>query len=264
MKKRISLIVFVVILLAMVMPAAAITNGVPDGEGHPYVGLIIFDDANGPGWRCTGTLVTPTVVLTAGHCTEGAVAARVWFDTDVRNNAEYPYGGATSIEGTPYAHPQYGQSFPNTADVGVVVLSEAVTDRGFGRIASLGYLDDLATRRGQEGQIFTVVGYGLQEIKPVYQRDLVRYVGSSRLVSLRSSLTDGWNIHTGSDNGKGQGTGGTCFGDSGGPVFHGDSNLVVAVTSFGLNENCKGADFGYRVDTQFTLDWLAGFGVYPN
>ncbi len=51
-------------------------------------------------------------------------------------------------------------------------------------------------------------------------------------------------------------TGGTCFGDSGGPNFLNDTNIVVAVTSFGLNGNCKGTGWGYRVDQSDDLDWL--------
>ena len=49
-------------------------------------------------------------------------------------------------------------------------------------------------------------------------------------------------------------TGGTCFGDSGGQIFKGDTSTVVAVTSFGLNGNCEGG--GYRVDAADDLDWL--------
>ena len=75
------------------------------------------------------------------------------------------------------------------------------------------------------------------------------------LVNLNSAQTDGFNLQT---QGKGNGRGGTCSGDSGGPVFLGGSktNLVVAVTSFGLNSLCRGADFGYRVDRQEVLDWI--------
>jgi V8-like Glu-specific endopeptidase len=83
-------------------PAKAITNGEPDGNRHPYVGLAVFDDADGPSRRCSASLLSPTVVLTAGPCTAGAVAARVWFAEDVQNNSEYPFGGATSYDGVPY------------------------------------------------------------------------------------------------------------------------------------------------------------------
>ena len=71
----------VVLLLALAVPAGAITDGQPDGNGHPFVGLMVAKDANGsPLWRCSGTLISPTVFLTAGHCVESpAVRATVWF-----------------------------------------------------------------------------------------------------------------------------------------------------------------------------------------
>ena len=68
--------VSLIVGLAMVIPAAAVTDGELDGEGHPYVGLMVADDANGnPLFRCSGALIAPTVFLTAGHCT-AAPAAR--------------------------------------------------------------------------------------------------------------------------------------------------------------------------------------------
>jgi len=124
--------------------AHAITNGQPDGNKHPYVGLLVFDSAPGaPGWRCSGSLIAPNVVLTAGHCTDGAVAARVWFDEDVTYDKVpyplYPYGGPGSgaIDGTPYTNPKYlsaenpyggGNGLPafSYRDVGVVILNEPV------------------------------------------------------------------------------------------------------------------------------------------
>ncbi len=78
----------------------------------------------------------------------------------------------------------------------------------------------------------------------------------SHLTNLRSALTGGFNLQT---NGNGAGKGGTCSGDSGGPVFYGgfESNVIVGVTSFGLNEICRGVDFAYRTDQQAVLDWIA-------
>jgi len=121
-------------------------------------------------------------------------------------------------------------------------------------------LDDLATRRGKQKRIIRTVGYGWQMIKPKPHHELVRYTSTSMLVNLRSHLTDGYNIHTSNNRGKGQGTGGSCFGDSGGPIFYlEDSNMVVGVVSFGLNGNCKGADFAYRTDIGEAQDFINGF-----
>jgi len=84
-----------------------ITNGQSEGNNHPYVGLIIFDDEDGPAWRCSGALIAPDVVLTAGHCTEGADGARVWFDEKLQDDdgnflvPDYPWGGVVAVEGTP-------------------------------------------------------------------------------------------------------------------------------------------------------------------
>ncbi len=128
-----------VLMLLLVTPVAAITNGQPDGDRHPYVGLIVFDvEVDGvaqPSHRCSGSLLSPTVVLTAGHCTAGTVAARVWFDEVVQGNPEYPFSGATSYDGTPYTHPDFcigcGHGLPgfDYRDVGIVVLSEPVPTR---------------------------------------------------------------------------------------------------------------------------------------
>ncbi|MCU0501352.1 MAG: trypsin-like serine protease, partial [Anaerolineae bacterium] len=85
MRTKLLLVLTLVLVLAVVAPAAAITDGEPDGERHPYVGLMVAQDANhNPLWRCSGTLLSPTLFLTAGHCTESPAAhVEIWFVADV-------------------------------------------------------------------------------------------------------------------------------------------------------------------------------------
>ena len=249
------LVAALAVLMLAAVPAAAVTDGVPDDGAHPYVGLVVFYDAEGnPLWRCSGTLLSPTVLLTAGHCTDGAASARVWFDEAVTLASGYPYTGG--ITGTPYTHPDFVWSLPNTSDVGVVVLDKRVRLNEYAVLADLGTLNALATKRGKQETRFTVVGYGLQEIKPVVLAERTRLQATVRLVNLRSALTDGFNIHHTNAPGTG---GGTCFGDSGGPVFLGDSNVIVGITSFGLNANCVGGGFAYRTDIANAQDFISQF-----
>ena len=114
MQRRIGLILGIAILLVLsALPVAAITNGEPDNGGHPYVGLMVADDVDGnPLWRCTGTLISEDLFLTAGHCTEAPAArATIWFAEDVEATpdfdtpAGYPFEG--DVDGTTYTHPDY-------------------------------------------------------------------------------------------------------------------------------------------------------------
>jgi len=238
-------------LLGLAAPANAITNGQPDNGAHPYVGLVVFyDEAGTPTHRCSGTMISPTVLLTAGHCTSGAASAQVWFNENVTTSLGYPYTGG--FTGEPITYPGYDGTLPNTGDVGIVILDTA-PGVGYASLAGVGALDELATRRGRQQVTFDVVGYGLQEVKPRVMADRTRLRASVRLVNLRSALTDGFNIHHTGSPGTG---GGTCFGDSGGPIFFPGTSTIVAVTSFGLNQNCAGGGFGFRVDTADVAAWL--------
>ncbi len=100
-----------------------------------------------------------------------------------------------------------------------------------------------------------MVGYGLQSVKPVLSQIRTRLKAWVQLVNLRSSLTDGFNLQTTNSPGKGTGSGGTCFGDSGGAIFS-ETGQIVAVNSFVLNSNCAGSSFGYRVDTADVQAWI--------
>jgi secreted trypsin-like serine protease len=254
-----------VIALTLAQPAYAVQFGEPDGNRHPQVGLLIFDYNGSPAWRCSGTLLSPTVMLTAGHCTFEASGGRVWFEPDVaagRPENGYPFGGGTSIEFAEiHTHPNYIDGAFYLYDVGIVILSEPVYLDSYATLADIGYLDSIATRRGLQNTSFTIVGYGLQSVVPNLQADLVRYVGTVKLIDVKGTfgIPPGTSASFTNNPGKGNGAGGACFGDSGGPIFAGDSLVIAAVTSFGVNSNCAGTGGGYRIDNEFNLSWINQF-----
>jgi hypothetical protein len=244
-------------------PLEAVTNGQLDGNGHPYVGLMVAQTRTGePLWRCSGTLISPRVFLTAGHCTEAPAAhVEIWFDADVESGIPangYPYAGDAG--GKPYTHPDYNPSAFYLYDLGVVLLSHDVTMPAYGALPELNVLDTLATTRGLQNVTFTAVGYGLQESFPdaalfLENSQRIRMVAYPHLLQINTGFTGDFSILL-SNNAN---TGGTCFGDSGGPNFIGHSNVVGGVTSFGINGNCAGTGGVYRVDRADDLDFLANF-----
>jgi hypothetical protein len=249
-------------VLALSAPAAhAITDGDLDGKGHPYVGLMVAQDAKGtPMWRCSGTLLSPTIFLTAGHCTEAPAAhIEIWFDADVESGIPengYPFDGDAG--GTPHTHPNYNPDAFFLFDLGVVVLDNPVKMKRYGALPQLDVLDKLATQRGLQDVTFTAVGYGLQEINPVFiEQERVRMVAYPHLIQINTGFTGDFSVLLSNNHS----TGGTCFGDSGGPNFIDKSNVVGGVTSFGINGNCAGTGGVYRVDRADDLDWLhSAFG----
>src|SRR5215208_7170201 len=128
-KVTIALLLTLMLVLSTVGMASAVTDGELDGNGHPYVGLMVAQDAKGaPLWRCSGTLLSPTLFLTAGHCTEApADHVEIWFDADVESGIPdngYPNDG--DVGGTPYIHPQYDPNAFYLYDLGVVVLDRQI------------------------------------------------------------------------------------------------------------------------------------------
>jgi secreted trypsin-like serine protease len=165
-------------------------------------------------------------------------------------------------------HPAWNGSLtiPNTHDMGVVQLTQA-PNKGLSKIAPLGYLDGLATQRGQQNVNFTVVGYGVQFERPNLEIAIKqRFVGTNQLQNLRSHIAGGYNLMMTDSNGGGTGGGGTCFGDSGGPIFHTDAagNVWdVAVISFGT-KYCNGTSGAFRLDNTQARTFLHDQGVPLN
>jgi hypothetical protein len=236
-----------------------IKYGELDGNRHPMVGLMVAQDENGtPLWRCSGTLISPELYLTAGHCTYGAAHVEIWFDADVESGIPangYPITG--DVGGMPYTHPTYDPSRFFLADVGVVVLDEPYVLAEYGQLPAENVLDSLARRRGKQDVTFTAVGYGLQRINPVFvEAERVRMLARPRLIQINTpGFTGDFSLLLSNNHS----TGGTCFGDSGGPNFIGDSLVVGGVTSFGINGNCAGTGGVFRMDRAVVLEWVEGF-----
>ena len=225
-----------------------ILYGQPDGNQHPYVGFLIFFVGGDPAWLCTGAALDANTVLTAGHCTSGATSARFYQE---EKPFDLPGILSRGIVGTPITYPTFGESFPNTTDIGVVQLTGGVAVAPFAQLAPQNALDVLVSKH----QLFDIVGYGVEDVRPIQIFNGERKNAQVKLVNAKSGFSGGFNLHLSSNNGRPH-RGGLCFGDSGGPVLLG--NTVYAVNSFVINRNCAGSGYSYRVDLEDVRNWILG------
>ena len=248
MKKSLLSVLAVAVVVATAGPARAVTNGQPDANRHPYVGLVTDGE-----FACSGAAVSPTVFLTAAHCFGAGARAMVTFDPDARAGASVFHAG------TFRPHPSFcigcspGLVRFDTGDVAVVVLDEPVALPAYARLPKEGLVDALPDRTPA-----TVVGYG--------DRDRPKDLGPGEPFTRRFARTnlvpgDG---RTGDELVKlaanpSSGGGGTCFGDSGGPALLRDTTTVLAVTAFVTNGNCAGVTYSTRVDTPKALAFVESF-----
>lgn len=170
------------LMAVTITPVSAVTNGELDGDDHPGVVLLLMEVGGQPAFRCSATLLSPTVVLTAGHCTNNFPGSpyngmRVFTESDVDNgNNNYPFAGPNSVEAVDWAaHPLYETAPFFVHDVGVVILKKPgvkLDEDDYGTLPNVDSLDELSP---SAGTTFTSVGYGLQQINPVFiQADRVR------------------------------------------------------------------------------------------
>ncbi len=249
-----------ILLVASVpVPAAAITYGTPDST-HTSVGSIVIGppDYQYVGWQlCSGTLIGPRVFLTAGHCTDflltyGWPLFYVWVTFDEYLGVP---GGTYLAVSAVYSHPNYtspvvGPVTPpvsNPYDVGVLILAQSVTDRDPVPLPPAGFLDSLRDQGLLKDARFLNVGYGTDaQNLPTMARES----STSGFLSLHKAwLYMSQNIHVGN--------GGTCYGDSGGPIFYkvGAVEQLVVITSWG-DTPCKATNNAYRVDIWSSLTFL--------
>jgi Trypsin len=260
MRKRLTLIVAAAAatILATASPADAITYGVPDGSAHPEVGALIADHAYSDGtWAyCSGTLISPTVFVSAAHCGDpGQTTARVSFSSHYQD-------GDKVYTGRYVPDPRYSGAQSDPHDLAVVVFAKAVTGITPARLPSVGLLDQLKASGALKTAVFTSAGYGsyAPENGPggfTYLYDDLRQQANGSFDSLNNAwLRLSQNPSTGD--------GGTCYGDSGGPNFLGDatSDLLVATTITG-DAVCRSTNVDYRLDTVDARWFLGQFVSLP-
>ncbi len=248
--------------LVMQAPSAvAITNGQPDGARHPAVGALVGAiGAAGNLAYCSGTLISPTVFLTAAHCGFLGATAHVTFD-------EVYTATSTVYSGTFHAHPEFksgsNAKSTNNPDIAVVVLDAPVSGVTPAKLPTAGLLDQMkaaGTLKGDTG--FTSVGYGDAGYTngPGGQTTThlqARYFAAGLFNSLGTAYL---HLTQNGDNG------GTCSGDSGGPNFLGagaDETPVIAGTTITGDTYCKSTNVDFRLDTPAARAFLGDFVSLP-
>ena len=234
--------------LAAAGPAAAITGGQADGLAHPAVGALVVDVGGGKlGATCTGTMISDTTFLTAAHCVT-APAQSVWVTFDSAYTV-----ASSRVAGTAYANPAYAGG--KGADLAVVRLAAPVVGVVPMTLPRLGTLSNFGAK-GLQGQSFTVVGYGASA--PSLGSGGISFASTAS----RQTATSAYKALDSKSLTLSQvsalGLGGTCYGDSGGPILLGTSSTIVAVTTSG-DRLCKATGVGQRLDTPDARAFLAGF-----
>lgn len=275
-------VAMVLAFCALAAGASAIGNGVPDGNGHPNVGLLAVGvEENGELVRyggCSGSYagsrigqLSKKVFVTAAHCVawapeEGVTPDQFWvtFDSEVTFDPET--AAVTSSNDWHRASmlafdPAFGQRSSNPHDYGVLVLDSVPAGLAPVQLPREGLLDALAVRGALRPQtLFDNVGYGLVpsfgQGPPRFEIPPGRMFSTSRFAGLTPAFLR-LNM-----NSELEGNGGSCFGDSGSPKFIHDTNMAVAITTGG-DPICRANNYNSRLDTNEARAFYAKYLALP-
>ena len=246
-------LVVAVALVLCTQIGLCITNGTVDNNRHPNVGTVVAEFRT-PGVKdqaCSGTLISPVVFLTAGHCIvllqQVFGVSQVWVTFDpVFSPSATLYPGSMHLNP---AYPGTGNSDPE--DMGVIVLDNPVVGITPATLPSPGLLDRMFADHTLNNTLFTIVGYGATDTvfgggpPDAMQGRGTRRYATEGFTALRPYLLD-LNMNTVF------GYGGSNSGDSGGPIFLGagnsETNVEVAIVYSGDRWGTA-QDLPYRLDT---------------
>ena len=280
----VALIAAVVAAAALVTtsPAFAIGNGVPDGDGHPNVGLLTVEEDGVNYFLCSGSYAGARkgdpgtgVFLTAGHCVSWLPTSdnnspdqlRVTFDPTVTIEFDSEFG-LNTVKATTWHEakaidfdPELGHDHANLKDYAVVLLRRTVDVRPI-ELPTAGLLDRLAARGAlRPDTVFDNVGYGFVPSFKAGPPDYANPPGRMYSTSLFQSLTPAYlRLLMNSD--AQDGNGGICFGDSGSPKFIHGTNTAVAIASGG-DAICRAQNYNQRLDVADARAFLGRYLQLP-
>ena len=223
---------------------AEIINGsaTTDYPAVPYLALQLGESA---GAGCTGSLISPRVVLAAAHCVDSEPG-----DPDV--TAVSAYFGSTVVDDDDLFLEQVaaedwifvpGWGIPCCNDFSLILLEHDAP------VEPLPYnttnLDDLGLTTSSP---LHLVGWG-----NTVGGDPGSGSGTKRHVTVTLDDYDDWIVYYGNND-----SGNTCQGDSGGPGFLeiGGQEVVATVTSYGIS-GCTDESGAGRVDA--VADWIGEY-----
>ena len=251
--RKLTLAAVAAVLLASTAPVMTVTNGRPDGIGHPYVGIALQAAPGGGFFVCSGSFISATRFLTAAHCFDPGAPALV----SPANQQPFPV-----VSGVVHNDPNWcfgcgsGLAGADTHDVAVITLNAPVVLPVYAALPPPGLVDTLPMKTTVD-----IVGYGVQGFirgggQPQEIFTAIRFFAPSELIQSNNRASGEFIKMTANPS---QGTGGVCFGDSGGPDVLGGTEIVLAVNSYVTNGNCAGVTYSQRVDLPDILAFINSF-----